>query len=284
MKKYCVNHPTQEDFVCYQGNSVPPPPFVHGFTTRIGGVSEGDFSSLNLAVGRGDSPQSVAQNYKIIEKNMGISPLSYRRNAQIHGDSVHVVTSETAFSFPDFVDSHTVVPQGDGLVTQERGILLWVYGADCVPILFYDPVALVIGAVHAGWRGTAKGIASKMIHSMTTQFSSHPQNIQVIMGPSIGPCCFMCSEDVPQGMMETLGSDAQAFCPPHPSVPDKYAVNLWELNGLWLKKSGVPPENIQKNPPCTACHLEEFWSHRKLGEHRGAQGAFIYLKTQEELE
>lgn len=254
---------------------------VHGFTTRYGGVSEGHFASLNLAVGRGDVTASVGKNYEKVNEVLGIVPKKYARNAQVHGDVIHVLGTGEGLSFQEMVASETAVLGGDGLVTAEKDVMLWVYSADCVPILYYDSVNQVIGAVHGGWRGTALGISVKMVTLMAEKFGTSPQELQVVIGPSIGACCFTCSEDVPVAMEQSFGTEILEFCPKHPSEAGKYAVNLQGIHQYLLKKAGVL--QIDCEPPCTACDLDSFWSHRKVGDARGVQGGFIMLKGEEHL-
>lgn len=254
---------------------------VHGFPTKLGGASQGDFAGLNLATGRGDEVEAVKGNYQVICDFFQVEPEGFARLQQVHGKEVHVVTLGQALKLEEFVTPNQAVLEGDGLLTQEKGIMLFAYSADCVPILYYDPVKEVIGAVHAGWRGTAAGIAQEMVLEMERVYGSRPADIQVAIGPSIGACCFMCSSDVPTAMRATLGEDAEPFLPPHPTEKDKFSVDLQGINQVWLQKAGV--KEIDAQAPCTACHLDEFWSHRKQGEARGALGGFIYLPRQEEM-
>lgn len=251
----------------------------YGFPTRKGGVSQGQFASLNLATGRGDDVKAVKANYEKVNNTFSIKPLKYARNAQVHGVDMRVVTLSSSLSLEEFVTPDFPVPSMDGLLTQEKGVMLWVYSADCVPILFFDPVNEAIGAVHAGWRGTAQGIAFLMVKTMEKEFGTNPKDLQVVMGPSIKSCCFTCSADVPEAVLETLGEEARPFLPKHKEEEGKFSVDLLGINRLWLKRSGVT--QIESEVVCTACHLEEFWSHRKVGEARGVLGGFIYLSREE---
>lgn len=275
-----MNIVEKEGLSWYEG-AMMPTSVCHGFPTREGGYSKGQFTSLNLATSRGDDPQAVASNYQKILDVRGIAPVGFARNAQVHGTTVHVVTREGSLSFAEFVSPEGQVLQGDGLVTQEKGVLLFAYGADCVPLLLCDPVQKVVGAAHAGWRGTAQGIGKVMVDTMVENFGTCPQDVQVVLGPSIGACCFMCSRDVPEEMEKQLGEEVRPFIPPHATEQNKFSVDLWGINTLWLKKAGVI--SIESSPPCTACHREEFWSHRKMGEQRGALGGYIYLPVEGEL-
>ncbi|MFI3254249.1 MAG: peptidoglycan editing factor PgeF [Eubacteriales bacterium] len=243
----------------------------HSFSTKKGGVSTGDFTSMNLISARGDNPESVMENYQRFHHALGLSPTQFARNAQIHSDIIRAVTSGD--SLEDFTNPTATFPQGDGLMTQEKNLPLWVYSADCVPILFHDPVEKAIAAVHSGWRGTALGIAGKMVEAMKSAYGTKAENLQVAMGPSIGSCCFLCDLDVPQAMKESLGSDAEAFC--HLKENGKYAVDLLGINHLWLTKAGV--RQIDDQAPCTACETEDFWSHRKVNDRRGSMGGVICL-------
>lgn len=254
---------------------------VHGFPTKLGGHSKGDLEGLNLATGRGDQRELVKKNYQEICDALEISPAGFARNQQVHGKKIHLVSCENSLDLDTFVTATEPVPEGDGLLTQEKGVMLWAYSADCVPILYHDPVKQVIGAVHAGWRGTAQGIALEMVEEMGRVFGCKPEDIKVAIGPSIGPCCFMCSQDVPDAMREALGEKVEDFIPPHPTEKEKFSVDLQGINRLWLETAGV--KHIDQQAPCTACHTEEFWSHRKQGEKRGALGGFIYLPKGEEM-
>lgn len=262
----------EKDSLRWYHSEVFSPEVVHGFSTKLGGVSTGDFAGLNLVTSRGDSPQAVAENYTRFAQAVGFSGEKYARNAQIHSDICRVVTQGMGLS--DFVQGDRQFPEGDGLLTQEKNLALWAYSADCVPILYHDPVTQSIAAVHAGWRGTALAIASKMVKEMTSAFATNPADLQVSLGPSIGPCCFSCHEEVPQAFRDAMGEDAETFI--KSEGQGKFSVDLQGINGYFLKKSGVT--QIDTHVPCTACHGEEFWSHRIIGDKRGSMGGMIALK------
>ncbi len=240
----------------------------HCFSTRFGGVSEGYLSSLNLGTHRGDDPAKVLENYRILGKAVGFDPLNTVFTKQIHSDIVEKVDR-----------SHCgrgllrEVTEGcDGLITNEEGVVLTVFSADCTPVLFFDPVAKAIGAAHAGWRGTAAGIAAKVVEKLSAEFGSDPKNIRVAVGPCISQCCFETHSDVPNAMIESLGEDAKAHIL---SNGDKYLVDLKGLNALWLRKAGVEQIHIAKE--CTACEPDRFWSHRRVGDKRGSLATMITL-------
>lgn len=251
------------EYLTAEGISVP-----HGFTTRLGGVSTGYLASLNLGMHRGDAPANVEENFRILGNAIGFSPESLVLTWQIHSDLVRRVGNSDCKGI-----DHRNYPQCDALVTNEPGVALWVFTADCTPILFHDPVTGTVGAAHAGWRGTAAGIAAKTVQKMVAEFGCDPKNIRAAIGPNIGPCCFETDADVPEAMTAALGVDAEPFIRPQNG---KYYVNLKEINALWLRRSGV--EHIEISTHCTACHPDIFWSHRVTGGQRGSQGAVIVCK------
>ena len=241
----------------------------HGFTTRLGGVSQGYLSSLNLGMHRGDSPENVAENYRRLAAAIGFSPEKLVLANQTHSDVVRVVTEDDCLGSL----SHRDYPECDGLVTNTPGIALMVFSADCTPILLHDPVTGAVGAVHAGWRGTASGIVKKAVAAMVSAFGCKPENISAAIGPNIGMCCFETDADVPEAMVSALGEDAKPFMIARGS---KFHVDLKQMNALWLRRSGVT--NIEISTHCTACNPDLFWSHRVTKGERGSQGAVILCK------
>ena len=244
-------------------------PISHAFTTRLGGVSEGYLASLNLGAHRGDKPENVAENYRILGESLGFSPKKLVLANQIHTDIVRVVTEADCIGSL----SHRDHPECDALVTNTPGVALMVFTADCTPILFYDPVTGAVGATHAGWRGTAAGIAAKTVETMVSAFGCHPADIRAAIGPNIGECCFVTDADVPEAMLAALSDEARPYIFPE---GEKFRVDLKKLNALWLRRSGV--ENIAISTECTACAPNRFWSHRVTKGQRGSQGAVIVRK------
>ena len=241
---------------------------VHGFTTRYGGVSEGRLSSLNLGIHRGDSPENVRKNYEILGNALGFDPADVVMTHQVHSDVVRRVGRENRGEGL----LRPVPGDFDGLVTDAPGVMLAVFSADCTPILLYDPVRRAVGAVHAGWRGTAAGIVRNAVEMLRAEFGCAPENIRAAIGPCIGPCCFETGPEVRSAMLAALGSAAAECCRP---VGDKYYVNLKELNRLWLTRCGVTKIDVSSD--CTHCRPDRFWSHRTVGFDRGAQAAVIGL-------
>lgn len=241
----------------------------HCFTTRYGGVSREHLASLNLGIHRGDKPENVWENYRILGEAVGFKPEDTVFTHQVHSDVIDRVGREDRGRGLLFPVDHAC----DGLVTNEPDVALTVFAADCTPVLLYDPVCRAIGAVHAGWRGTAADIAGKAARRMCAEFGSRPENIRAAIGPCVGPCCFETDADVPEAMLAAFGDAANAAIRP---VGAKYYVNLKELNAIALRRAGVTQIDIAA--ACTACAPDRFWSHRRVGGNRGSLAAIIMLR------
>lgn len=254
----------QLEYLVAEEISVP-----HCFTTRRGGVSEGYLSSLNIGLHRGDDPGNVEKNFRILADALGISPEDFVLTKQIHSDIV--VKVGRADRGKHMIEGASAVC--DALITNEPGVALVIFTADCTPILLHDPVTGAVGAAHVGWRGTAAGIAAKTAEAMVREFGCDPGNIRAAIGPNISFCCFETDRDVPDAMVAALGEEAKPFIR---SSGDKYYVNLKEINALWLRKAGV--ERIEISDACTVCQSDLYWSHRVTRGERGSQGAIIVCK------
>ena len=240
----------------------------HCFTTRLGGVSEGIFASLNLRYNGGDSPENVTKNYALLASALGFSMENLVLTRQTHSDIVRAVTKADACGI-----NNRDYPECDALITNDPGCAIAIFTADCTPILLHDPVTGAVGAAHAGWQGTAADIAGKTVAAMVENFGCKPENIRAAIGPNIKQCCFETDRDVPDAMIAALGDGAQPFIR---SVGQKYYVNLSAMNTLFLQRAGVTA--IEVAPDCTACRPDRYWSHRKVGLDRGSQGAIIICK------
>lgn len=254
----------QLEYLVAEGISVP-----HCFTTRRGGVSEGMFDSLNIGYNRGDSHENVEANYRILATAMGCTLDDLVLTRQTHTDIVRVAHREEAGKSLDNRDW----PECDGFVTNEAGVALVIFTADCTPILFHDPVTGAVGAAHAGWRGTAANIAGKTVEAMVRAYGCDPANIHAAIGPNIAQCCFACDADVPDAMTDALGDAAREWIE---CRGDKYYVNLKAINAQFLRNSGVT--HIEISTECTMCSCHRFWSHRVTRGNRGSQGAIIVCK------
>ena len=252
------------EYLVSEGIGVP-----HGFTTRLGGVSTGHLASLNIGIHRGDEWENVLENYNILSRAMGFDVEKLVLSHQTHTDIVLPVGKAEAGAglfAPE-------LPECDALITNEPGIGLVIFTADCTPILLHDPVTGAVGAAHAGWRGTAAGIAGKTVAAMVQEFGCDPKNIRAAIGPNIGFCCFQTDSDVPEAIREAYGSEAEKFIR---QDGNKYYVNLKEINALSLKRAGVT--HIDISTDCTVCQCDRYWSHRVTKGLRGSQGAIIVCK------
>lgn len=244
---------------------------AHGFSTRVGGVSEGMWESLNLGPSRGDDPDHVRENYRRFFAAIGAQGEKMAMTNQIHGGKVRCVTTADVHGDPCEKAGY----EADGLMTDLPGVTLVVYSADCIPILFYDPVRRVIAAVHAGWRGTAAGIATAAVERMRDVYGCDPADILAAVGPGIGPDCFETHEDVPNAMTAALSTAVLQ----HIKIKEngKFAVDLKGINAMRLEQAGLDRSHIAVSQLCTSCRSELFWSHRKLGTNRGSMAAAIQL-------
>jgi len=243
---------------------------VHAFTTRAGGVSRGAYASLNLGVSRGDAQDAVRENYRRLWTALTISPKVPVLSRQVHGSVVKAVTREDCL--PDLFDP--VPYEADGLVTAERGLPLVIFTADCIPILLHDPAHGVIGAVHAGWRGTVRDIAGAAIRAMEA-LGGRPGEVRAAIGPGIGPCCFETGGEVPRAVRAVLGGGAEAYISQNGG---KSFVDLKGVNRALLLRAGLEAAHIWVSGLCTRCSCDRFWSHRINGPDRGSQAAVIMMR------
>ncbi len=254
-----IRHGTLE-YLAAESIAVP-----HGFTTRLGGVSAGHLSSLNLGMHRGDDPANVAENYRILGKALGFDPKTLVMGTQTHSCFVRRVDLSHCRGL-----DHRDYPEGDALITDDPEVTLMVFTADCTPILLHDPVTGAVGAAHAGWRGTAGEIGRKTVEAMVREFGCDPANIRAAIGPNVGFCHFETDADVPDAMRNAFGAAGSEHIR---AAGEKYYVNLKALNALSLRRAGVA--RIEISDACTMCSPGRFWSHRVTGGQRGSQGALI---------
>lgn len=247
----------------------------HGFTDRLGGVSEGIYASLNLGINRGDDRKNVEENYNRVCRTLGVDREKLVFSGQVHGDVIHSVELDDIGKGLN----QTVDYDADGLITNIPEVTLVVFGADCLTILLCDPVKQVVAAVHAGWRGTALGITAKTVEKMVKEYGCDRENILAALGPCISKCCFETGEEVPKAMAEALGAEAVPYI--EELGDGKFKVDLKGLNLLWLNRSGVLATNVDVSKDCTKCYPERYWSHRYTHGERGTQAALISLCRRE---
>lgn len=245
----------------------------HLFSTREGGVSEGIYASMNLSYTRGDEKDAVDENYRRIAACLDSVVEDMVCSDQTHTDNIRLVTAADRGKGVTKPKDYRDV---DGLITQERGIVLCTFFADCVPLFFVDPVNRAIGLSHSGWRGTVQKIGRKTVEEMGKAFGTKPEDIHAAIGPSICQDCYEVSEDVieefravfPGKLWESLF---------YPTKPGKYQLNLWEANRQVMLEAGIFASNIEVTDICTCCNPDFLFSHRASHGKRGNLGAFMKL-------
>lgn len=239
----------------------PDEVFVHGVSTRHGGVSQGCFDSLNLGLHVEDDAAAVKQNRDIFFDGLGLPPGKGVTCQQVHGSRIAKVTA--ADSGRGIYDYEEAIPQVDALVTNVPKLPLMLFFADCTPILLADPVSRAIGVAHGGWKGTVSSIAAKTVKRMEEEFGSRPENILAAIGPNIGACCYEVGDEVAQRFQEAFPLFKDKILVRGKSV--KYHLDLAETNKRQLLQAGVAEENIDVAHVCTSCNNRQFFSYR--GDH-----------------
>lgn len=241
---------------------IPREGFVHGFPERSGGVSTGLRASLNLGMRWGDDVANVEANRRRLAEHVGYAPDQLQVTRHVHGVNVWKVGEPQ----PDPAEF-------DGLVTDQAGPVLGAFAADCIPVVFADPRARVIGAAHAGWRGTVHGVAPNVITRMV-ELGAAPEQIRVALGPSIGPCCFEVGPEVVAEFRATFGDVPGMIV----AGPHKDHIDLRVAMRTQLERAGIRAEHIDSAPPCTRCEGERFFSYRRDGKDGGVHMGFIAMR------
>lgn len=249
----------------------------HGFSTRLGGVSEGIFSTMNFGVDTSpyqDEPNNIKENYIRIAKSMGVDPHSFVISRQVHKTNIRMVDENDRGKG---LYTPTDYSEIDGLITNKPGITLVTKYADCVPLYFVDPKNRAIGLTHSGWRGTVKKIGKITVEEMRKAFGSNPEDIIAVVGPSIGPECYEIGEEVAAEFMKAFSLNWEQGILTSKSN-GKYQCNLWAANHTVLAEAGLNPENIHISGVCTCCNSDILFSHRKTEGKRGSLAAFLAIK------
>lgn len=236
---------------------------IHGVFTRLGGVSRPPFAALNVGRSVGDDQEAVEANHALICEMLGIPRQAIATAHQVHGANVSIVGSE---------DGGKAMPETDALVTNAPGVFLLLRFADCVPLLLYDPVRRAVGLVHAGWKGTIGGIAREAISALKEAYGCRPSDMLAAIGPSIGPCCYQVGEDVGRLVKVQLADWPMLL---KQDENGSLHFDLWYANRLQLIRSGI--EQIEVAGVCTACHSDEFFSHRADGGRTGRFAVVVGL-------
>lgn len=251
-----------------------------GISSRAGGVSKDHLQSLNCALHVGDIPDKVFANRAIIADQLGIPFEAWTCAEQVHGNRVTTVTVNERGR--GRLRREDAIQETDALITNESGVWLTAFFADCVPLYFFDPVQKAVGIAHAGWKGTVLQIADETVKAMAAQFGSKPTDLLAAIGPSIGVCCYEVDEVVASPVQDTweqLGiSEARdKFLVPKSDKPGKFMLNLQHLNREIMIKAGILPSRIEICGMCTSCRTDSFFSHRKEQGRTGRMAAWIGL-------
>lgn len=246
----------------------------HAFSTRLGGVSKGDFATMNFSFTRGDDRDDVLENYRRMAVALGVDRERMVLTWQTHTTNVRRVTEEDEgkgiVRDRDYRDV-------DGLITDIPGITLVTFFADCVPLYFLDPVHKAIGLSHSGWRGTVKRMGQVTVDAMKEAFGTRPEDIIACIGPSICGDCYEVGKEVADEF-------ADAFHEKYHDVillkkqNGKYQLDLWKANEIVLKEAGIKGDNLAVTNICTYCNPQLLFSHRRTAERRGNLCAFLSLK------
>jgi len=286
------------------------PEITHGIFTRLGGYSQTPYWGLNASFSSGDSFENVIRNRLLALQTLHLQTYPCATLWQVHGADVATLGTDTwddwRSDWPHrsyYVEQQELVwtakprRKADALITQRPGVALALSFADCVPLLFYDPVQGVAGIAHAGWRGTARGVAAATVEAMREQFDCQPHNIYAGIGPAIGPCCYEVSErveDLFYGRQEfsemfiqekhrNLVRESAVFSVKQgrdQSGPYSLYLNLWETNRNQLLMVGLSTEHIELAGICTSCNTDRFFSHRGEQGKTGRFPAILALRME----
>lgn len=239
----------------------PFPGLTAAESRRTGGFSPAPYASLNLGLNTSDKAGLVARNRAHFLSSLGWHPAQLAYSHQVHGAAILTANGP-------------VQGEGyDGLATQTPGVLLGITIADCAPVLIYDPVQQAVAALHAGWRGTAAGIAAKGVRTLQSQFGCQPENCLAYIGTCISSAAYEVSEEVAAQFPSACKS-------PKPGLPGKWWLDLKAANALQLQQAGLRPEHIEVSPFCTWANNDLYFSHRKEGGTTGRMLAVIGLQNE----
>ncbi len=244
----------------------------HGFSTRLGGVSKGIFSTMNLAFNRGDNSDDVLENYKRLSKSIGVDFNTLVASSQDHNTFVRNVTKE---QYGIGITKPKDILSVDGLITNQPNVTLVTYYADCTPLFFVDTNKKAIGLAHAGWRGTVGRIGQKVVEKMEQDYGTNPQDLVCAIGPAISKCCYQvdksCADEFYR--LDEIDKEKCVF----KKENNKFIIDLLETNRQILVSAGVKEENITLSDLCTKCNSHLLWSHRGTNGQRGTMCAMMSI-------
>ncbi|XP_061026808.1 purine nucleoside phosphorylase LACC1 [Eubalaena glacialis] len=243
-----------------------PDIFIHGFTTRTGGISYiPTLSSFNLfsSSKRRDPKAVVQENLHRLGNAAGFNVKKFYQIKTDHANDVWIMGRKEPESY-------------DGITTNQRGVTIAAPGADCIPIVFADPVKKACGVAHSGWRGTLLGVAMATVNAMIAEYGCSLEDIIVVLGPSVGPCCFTLPRESAKAFYNLDPRCVRLFGSPNPYVDIRKATRIL------LEQGGILPQNIQDQNQdlnlCTSCHPDKFFSHVRDGLNFGTQIGFISIR------
>ncbi len=246
----------------------------HLFTTRVGGVSKGIYSTMNVSYTRGDDKEAVDENFRRIAGVLGCSLADIVCSDQTHTTNLRVAGRSDGgkgiLTPRDYTDI-------DGLLTDEPGLVLATFYADCVPLYFVDTKRKAIALAHSGWRGTVARMGKCVIEKMRECYRTDPSDIVAVIGPSICQECYEVSEDVAEAFVWEFKKPGQADALLQNKGGSKYQLDLWRANEFILEEAGIRREHIQVTDLCTCHNSEYLFSHRATNGKRGNLGAFFGL-------
>lgn len=252
------------------------PGLAAGFTTRLGGRSHAPYNTFNLGLHVGDQPADVVANRKRLAARLGLSFAAFTCAEQTHGSNVYYVQNIDRGRGKEAVQD--AIPNVDAIYTDQADILLVSFYADCVPLFFFDPQKRLIGLAHAGWKGTAGRIGVKLISAWVEQFGSQREDIRVVLGPSIGGCCYEVDDRVVDqfASLRDMISDGAV----QETGNGKYDLDLKQINVDFLREAGILEDHIEVSRWCTSCDRSLFFSHRRDRGKTGRMASFLALKKE----
>lgn len=245
----------------------------HFVTSRAGGVSEGNYASMNLGLYSGDSRERVDENIRRLMTGLGLEPERLLLPRQVHGCRVAVV--DRTFTQLSGVEREARLEGFDALITADPGVCVAVATADCVPVLLYAADKRVVAAVHAGWRGTVLRIAELTLQRMVDEFGCDPRQVWAAIGPSISPSAFEVGEEVVDAFHDA-GFDLSRLLLRDPDS-GKGHIDLWEANRISLTGAGLDGDHIELAGICTYERFSDYFSARRLGIQSGRFLSGIYI-------
>jgi YfiH family protein len=249
----------------------------HAFSTRLGGVSQNEYASMNLNFGRGDPEENVIENYQRFCEAADFDYHTLVASSQDHHTFIRRVDSS---NYGVGIWKPKDLTSVDGLITNQPNVTLVTYYADCVPLFFLDPEKRAIGLSHAGWRGTVSQIGRITVEAMAKEFGSSAKDIVAAVGPSIGACCFEVDTPVYEEFIKMENLRPQEFI--EKKGGGKYNIDLWEANRRILIGAGVPESQVTVSNLCTRCNPELLYSHRASGGRRGGLAAMMCITEAKE--